>query len=135
MKKINKVLLALSSLISGFLFIRFFMPRWFGVLIYNVTGESLNHNLGESWIVYLFWAIVLTLTIVELIANKNKRKISLVFIIAVIAQILFLPLMANIEFFGNIYFIFTSIVNVSLCAFAVRELASAIKESKIFKES
>lgn len=135
MKKINKVLLALSSLVSGFLFVRFFMPRWFGVLIYNITGESLYHNAGESWIVYLFWAIVLALTIVELIVNKNKRKISLVFMIAEITQILFLPLMANIEFFGNIYFIFTSIVNVSLCVFAVHELASAIKESKVFKES
>ena len=55
--------------------------------------------------------------------------------IAEITQILFLPLMANIEFFGNIYFIFTSIVNISLCAFAVRELVSAINGSKVFKES
>ncbi len=134
MKKINKVLLALSSLASGFLFVRFFMPRWFGVLIYNITGESLNHNAGESWIVYLFWAIVLALTIVELIANQNKRKISIVFIIAVIAQILFLPLMANIEFFGNIYFIFTSIVNISLCVFALRELIFATKKNKVAGE-
>ena len=134
MKKINKVLLALSALVSGFLFVRFFMPRWFGVLIYNITGESLNHNAGESWIVYLFWTIVLALTIVELIVNKNKRKILLVFMIAEITQILFLPLMANIEFFGNIYFIFTSVVNISLCVFAVCELIFATKKNKVAGE-
>lgn len=56
--------------------------RWSGVLIYNISGESLNNNVGESWIVYLFCAIVFALTIVELIVSKNKRKISLTFMIA-----------------------------------------------------
>lgn len=127
MKKINSVLLTISSLITGFLFICFCMPRWFASIEF-FREINFNINAGEGWIVFLFWFITLALTIVTLVTNKQKRKLFIALLFAQLAEILMIPLAANIEIIGNIYVIFTTIVNILVSLLSVIELKTSLKK-------
>lgn len=127
MKKISNVLLIISSLISGFLFICFYMPRCFATSEF-FKEINFNINAGEGWIVFLFWFITLALTIVTLVTNKQKRKLFIALLFAQLAEILMIPLVANFEFVANTYVIFTTIVNILVSLLSVIELKTSFKK-------
>lgn len=127
MKKISSMLLAISSLISCFLFICFYMPRWFAMSEF-FKEINFNINAGEGWTVFFFWFITLALTIVVLITNKEKRKLFFALLFAQLAEILMIPLVANFEFVANTYVIFTTIVNILVSLLSVIELKTSFKK-------
>ncbi len=124
-KNILYVLLSISSLISAFLFVCFYMPKWLASIDFL---KNIQHNIsaGESYIVFLFWFITLFLTGYSLLKNRknSSKKIFLILILLIFAEILLLPFMANFELIGNIYIIYTTFVHMFTCIFSLVQLKS-----------
>lgn len=124
-KNIMYILLSITSLVSAFLFVCFYMPRWLTSIDFL---KNIQHNIsaGETYIVFLFWFITLFLICYLLLKNRNnsRRKLFSIFVLLILVEILLLPFVANFEFIGNIYIIYTTFVNVFVCIFSLAQLKS-----------
>ena len=125
-RNIMYILLSASSIVSACLFVCFYMPRWLASIDFLI---NIQHNIsaGESYIVFLFWFITLFLTGCLLLKNRNNssKKIFLILALLIFAEIILLPFMANFEFIGNIYIIYTTFVNVFACIFSLEQLKNS----------
>lgn len=114
--KIICILSSISSIISTVIFIRFFPPQWLGSveLIKLIQKDA---TAGESYIVFLFWFITLFLTCCLLLLNRknSRKKVYIIIAVSILIEIILIPLAADFEIIGNIYIIYTTIVNLSLC--------------------
>ena len=122
-RNIMYILLSASSIVSAFLFVCFYMPRWLASIDFLI---NIQHNIsaGESYIVFLFWFITLFLTGCLLLKNRNNssKKIFLILALLIFTEIILLPFMANFKFIGNIYIIYTTFVNVFACIFSLVQM-------------
>ncbi len=120
-KGIMYILLSISTLISTFMFVGFYPPKWLSQIVFIP-----NIHASEQWLVFLFWFITLFLTVCVLLLSRNNpsKKVFLTFTLLIFAEILLLPIAANHKFIADIYIIYTTFVNMSVCIFTLVQLKS-----------